>query len=699
MSRLLCVRLAGAVLAIAALALPALAQGPADHFGTAGPASVEQVAADSVRYSAKTSSNNFVGLTLTNYGFIGNNFVTRAPSFEYPLGSNLEHMVRAGLWIGAEAFDDQGAFTGVTTGAQDGSQGSATQAATEYTPANLGIVVRSALENSADFSRAAVSEEDFIGLYSDLPARVATPENHRPLNVLVRQENYDWSFSDYAHFNIFHYIIKNMGLPLRNVWVGLYSEMASGTRADYSTWPPSSSGLTGGWYDKKWIQYDDSLRLFREHYCFGLPIPGGCNLDHVPAWAGIKLLGAKEGADTLSAMPRLRVTMAAWAYAPGSTLRDQDVERYAIMSAGTIQESISGDPNLMPDRFKPGTGDPVELLSVGPFAQIDPGDSISVDFAFVGGREVADIQKRSMTAQRAYDLNYVVPVPPPSPRLKLVSRHQGVDFYWDDSPERARDRTSPDPLDFEGYRVYLGEDRLHPRLVAQFDLATGPHDTTGFNSWPAPCDQVSPPRSDSMPDVVRRCPPVTIDGVTYQYRYSVDGLRDGFRYFGAVTAYDLGTPDIESLESGITQNKTMVVPAPAVGEDVIGDKVVVFPNPYRVEARWDIGQKVRDHYLWFTNLPERCVLRIYTLSGDLVYETQFNGATYAGEGTRGLYDPRRELDVPAPTLSGTTCAWNLITRGGQAAATGLYLYSVEDQTGKRPRAVGKFLIVKSDREE
>jgi hypothetical protein len=208
-------------------------------------------------------------------------------------------------------------------------------------------------------------------------------------------------------------------------------------------------------------------------------------------------------------------------------------------------------------------------------------------------------------------------------------------------------------------------------------------------------------------DSCRLAVPDTIDGVPYQYRYTVTGLRDGFEYFAAVTSYDLGTNQIGSLESGISQNKTMAIPALAPGETpdprvyphFDPDKVYVFPNPYRVEARWDVGEKVRDHYLWFTNLPRECTLRIYTLSGDLVYETQFDGATNAGEGTRGLYDPNRELDVKAPTLSGTTLAWNLITRGGQAAATGLYLFSVEDQTGKRPRAVGKFLIVKSDREE
>jgi hypothetical protein len=63
-----------------------------------------------------------------------------------------------------------------------------------------------------------------------------------------------------------------------------------------------------------------------------------------------------------------------------------------------------------------------------------------------------------------------------------------------------------------------------------------------------------------------------------------------------------------------------------------------------------------------------------------------------------VYDARRETDLRgAPTLSGTTYGWDLITREGQAVATGLYLWAVEDaRSGERE--VGKLLIVKSDRE-
>ncbi|HYM80727.1 MAG TPA: hypothetical protein VEY91_04850 [Candidatus Limnocylindria bacterium] len=647
----------------------------ADRAPTVAPFAVEATAIDSIAYRVIVTDNNLMGVTVSNYGFVGNNFISRSPSMEYPLGTGFEHMVRGGIWIGARAVDDSGAFIGVATSAVDGSQGTSAQAATEYTPASRDILIRSTLINDTNFNLRAVSERDFLSEFSDRPARRAlgNDEDHRPMSILVRQENYAWSFSDYQHFVIFHYVIKNLGPPLANLWVGFYGELASGSKRSYTSWPPSSTGNPlGGWYRKKLVVYDDSLRLFREHYCQAQPVPSGCNFPLVPYWVGIKLLGTAP--DSVS---NLQLTLAAWDYDPGNDDRDQDVERYALMSAGTIADLSA--PHLQPP------GDPVAVLAVGPFAPLPlflaTGDSIEVDFALIGGAEIVDLHDHSRFAQRAFDRDYIIPVPPPSPRFRVVARDRALDFYWDDSPEQATDPTSPIPQDFEGYRLYVGDERLDLRRVAQFDKDAPPNDTTGFNTGLAS---------------IRLATPVTLDGVTYHYKYTVPALRNGFKYFVAVTSYDLGNVEIESLESGVSQNKALAIPGPQPGE-LPDSRVTVFPNPYRVEARWDQGEKVRDHYLWFTNLPRRCTLRIFTLSGDQVFEVEFDGDTYRGEGARGVYDPRRELDVAAPTLSGSTFGWNLISDNEQVVASGLYLYSVEDGTGDRQ--VGKFLIVKSDREE
>jgi hypothetical protein len=653
-----------------------------DHRATArnAPESPARVAA--AKYSAEVLGQNQIGITVSNYGFIGNNFNSRLPSYEYPLGTGFEHIVRGGLWIGGHARDltTNEPFIGVSTGTVDGSTNDVAQQATEFTPAASLVSHRSTLHKDSTFSVSAVSYHDDITYFDDkTPVRSGNnPERHHPMNLSIRQENYSWPFGDLQHFVIFHWVIRNDGLPLDSMWVGVYGEMASGPKNSYSCWPPSSTcSSIGTWFGRKWIAYDDSIRAFREHYCYQGPIPGACVADRVKPWAGFKLLTPPDPSKGQ------KVTLAVWNYDPSDTagIRNTDAKRYGIMSAGTIQP-------LPETEWEPGgidaSGnriDPVELLAIGPFGDFDhpinPGDSVVVDFAFVGGDDIPAFVKHARAAQRAFDLQYKVPVPPPSPQLELVAHEKALDLVWDREPEFTKDPTSaaPDSEDFEGYRIYLGTDPLALHLIKQFDKKDPPHDTTGFNTG---------------------LPPLEAFGSDTLYRFTVSDLRDGFKYYAAVTSYDLGTPEDESLESGIEENKALAIPGPAPGEAPGGGKITVFPNPYRVEARWDQASLVRDHYLWFTNLPERCTIQIYTLSGDRVFATHFDGDTYHGEGARGIFDPKK-LDVAPPTLSGRTFGWNMITDGGQAAATGLYLYSIE-QDGSSKRTVGKFLIVKSDRE-
>jgi hypothetical protein len=640
----------------------------------AGPAGAQDV-----RYQAKITNANRVGLTVTNYGFFGNNFSSRSPSMEYPLGEGLEHLSRAGLWIGARAISDTGEVLRVSQGAIDNAQGSNQLNDAEYTPLPVGMVERSRIKNSKFYSPDAVSDQDFVALYTDRPARPGSSyssEDHQPLGVNVRLSTYAFGLDAAADFVVLHFEITNDGPPLRDVFVGLYSQLVSGNKNAYPTWPPSGSSPAGSWYYKKYMTWVDSLTMVAEHYCVALdaqgrPDPNTCNFQVAPAWAANKFLGVRAGPGTLPEPDSLRVGVRFWNYLPGDSTRDQDVERYALMA----KRGVDTTAGLMP-----GTGQnlsPIELITVGPFPEIPPDSTIAVDFAFIGGRQFDDLTEHAAFAQFAFEQNYRLPAPPPSPRLHAVARDGAIDLRWDASPESVSDPTSPAPggIDFEGYRVYAGQDRNAMSLVAQYDKV----DTTGFNTGFAGIQLPSP---------------VIEDGDTLAYHTVIPALRDGFKYYLAVTSYDTGDEQITSLESGVNENKTLAVPNPAPGERA---GVTVYPNPYHAEAAWDAGQFARDHYLWFANLPQRARIKIFTLAGDLVYETEFDGATYVGANARGLYDPRQDLDTPAPTLSGASFAWNLISREGQAVASGLYLWSVENRdTGKAER--GKFLIVKSDLE-
>ncbi len=630
-----------------------------------------------VAYRVRITNNNLIGLTTTNYGFFGNNFVSRSPSFEYPLGTGFEHLVRGGLWVGGlTQFSGTGEALRVSTAAVDGSQGSASAAGTEYTPFGSQILERSKLANSPVYSPDAVSEQDYITEFVDYPAKatVTGGEDHEPLGIRIEQQAYNWSFSRFANFVAVRFKITNTGPPLRNVWIGLYEELASGPKNAYSTWPPSSAsgGTLGSWYNKKRMNYVPEARLITEHYCrsYASP-PESCEDDVCPARVGIQLLGVRP--DTVASK---LVTMYLANYSPGDTTRDEDSERYNLLSTGRITPPDS----LLPgEASEGGANDPISMLAVGPFAEILPDSSVYVDFAFVGGEDDQDIVLNAAFAQLAFNFNYVIPSPPPSPRLAVVPVEGALDLYWDRSSELAADPTSPASggLDFEGYRIYLSQDRDELSRVAQYDRP----DTVGFDT--------------GFGDVAL-ADSVVIDGVYYHYRKRITGLKTGFKYYAAVTAYDIGDDQIESLESGVTQNLAQAVPAPSPGE-AAGRTVSVFPNPYKVEAKWDAGRLVRDHYLWFANLPQRCTIRIYTLAGDLLKRVDFDGAIYDGSSARGLFDPAAETALGAPSLSGSLYAWDLITDQGQAAASGLYLFAVEDgATGAVQR--GKFLVVKSDRE-
>jgi hypothetical protein len=138
--------------------------------------------------------------------------------------------------------------------------------------------------------------------------------------------------------------------------------------------------------------------------------------------------------------------------------------------------------------------------------------------------------------------------------------------------------------------------------------------------------------------------------------------------------------------------------------------VTVVPNPYRADQdysdansfefknsatglSWEnFDDGTRDWYpqqdrrITFMNLPLYCLIRIYTVSGDLVQILPHNGGP----------DPVVGGDRNIGWTSKYSEDWDLNSRNFQQVSSGLYIFSVEDKTpgGGKKISTGKFVIIK-----
>ncbi|MBM3329363.1 MAG: hypothetical protein FJY67_07830 [Calditrichaeota bacterium] len=319
------------------------------------------------------------------------------------------------------------------------------------------------------------------------------------------------------------------------------------------------------------------------------------------------------------------------------------------------------------------------------------------------------------------------PPPPPVPELKLltspVTLQRGsetvvigieelkrwVVLTWNKYPSESPEYTDPfsREWDFEGYRVYVSNDGLEQNF-ALLDI----FDRVDFSYFSATDSLAFKPveREDQMqPDTtiggirLYRKPVgrnIGLSGSGDLYYNTADSnyyyiLRDAHalvpRYF-SVTAYDCGdwktgTPPLETA-----RRANMIFAAPS-GSDL--QPVRVAPNPYRVSedytqvhgggVSWenrDDGTAQffpqSDRRLFFYNLPRSCLIRIYSLSGDLIAIVPHNTTGDANQGW-------------APDFAE---GWDLNSRNHQQVVSGIYLFTVEDLTPGGGISTGKFVVIR-----
>lgn len=686
-----------------------------------------------------------MGLTVTNFGIIGEGWNNPAQaSCRYKQYGTEREMVElmsyGGLWIGGKPIiNGEEQLPRVSTAIVDGAfdYGEEGFEFTTSPAAGDTIQTRSSISSAGTsslasyFSLDAVSHQDLLANFNDADGDIF---NHTPLGIEVHLESYAWSHSFMESFVILDYTITNRsdlsdssgtGWDIKDIYAGIWADASVNNMNYKSRWEPGS-GFS--WYD--------NINSFERSYnANGYPRNIGYQYDYDgdDGWSRVYFgLMALHG-------PNRRATSHTDASGDWYTYYNQwrwnspenldipefnmpisDEERYGKLSSSPFYDqdfiqNNEGQPWLdLPNSW-------MMLLSAGPFGTLPEGDgfvlpvgeSVNVVFAVIGAPwshqsssnnflRRQDLIQNADWAQKAFngedvngnsildageDLNangvldrYIVPEPPPSPALAVVAEDQQVTLYWDNLPESALDPVSR-KFDFAGYRIY-GSTKTSGNpdqysLLAEFDLIG---DEFGYDTG---FDLVEIRNEMGLIDSVE------INGHYYHYKWINQGVQNGWpgNTVYAITAYDSGDEDtgLASLESSRNENRVSVIPGTPATDDHLSRPVSVYPNPYRVGAIWD-GDGQRERLVWFRNLPQQATIRIYSLSGDLVDEIDHAGDSYNGG------DIRR-LPSGNTVLSGGEHPWDLISKFDEPISTGMYVYTVENQSTNHIQT-GKLLVIK-----
>ncbi|MCF7824604.1 MAG: T9SS type A sorting domain-containing protein [Candidatus Marinimicrobia bacterium] len=392
-----------------------------------------------------------------------------------------------------------------------------------------------------------------------------------------------------------------------------------------------------------------------------------------------------------------------WESDPGT-----DKDKFDYMAA---THNASQGNHFMPHPFAIGapTFDYRWLTSTGPFYNFKKGDVLNFVYAEVMGHGLAGMRSNADNALIAYytgstgnpyeptapdeDIHYLLPVPPPVPTLKYSPLNEGVRLAWDNTAELMDDPLILEP-DFEGYRVYrsaynpgdwnlltIYDNTDNLTYVIDFDSGDTLRDGNGdyyFVNLP-PFDVATTGIYHYYEDVGDTMFAMDASGNKITLWINEKPLND-LPYYYAVTSYDNpaahGRPEFPPIESSRVNFATNSDGAPEPifpegmyeGSDTGPDEldVSVYPNPYMGAS---LLEEKYESKINFIKLPPDCRINVYSLAGDLIDVIVHNDGT-------------------------TNESWDMVSRNTQEIATGLYVYVIETDDGRRQ--VGKFVVLRGE---
>ena len=342
--------------------------------------------------------------------------------------------------------------------------------------------------------------------------------------------------------------------------------------------------------------------------------------------------------------------------------------------------------------------------------RLDPGEDIWEGPEFVDGGLHGQMDIGYMRNNGVFDAGDGVPdfqgPPPPNvPGLYYELTESEVILRWaknDSEHPMYRDPFSQ-RQDFEGYRIYFSNSGLENdfNLLAEFDITDFAYYSETDSMATYPDQRTDAPADTMIGDMLFSRKPAGLNtglaDLYYDddsYYFVIEEAKPLFPRWYSVTAFDYGDPKTgtEPLSTATTANAVYAAPSGSPEKEVM-----VVPNPYRAYLdytttysngmRWenqDDGTPEfypnTDRRLEFINLPAMCLIRIFTVSGDLVDVIPHN----------------IEGDQNIGWISDFSESWDLNSRNNQQVVSGLYMFSVEDYTpgNKGDISVGKFVVIR-----
>ena len=401
-----------------------------------------------------THNVGLLTLQITNVGIIGNPFINDL-SAGWRGG---EYLFFSGLWIGAIGSDSE---THVSTASPFELRPELGTAWTVYESyegqsggVRLGLLGPSAadddnddtlnedFQNGLDDDRDGRIDEDYeaIGqqmfscMYKDDAAEaIAQISDHFPLNILVRQRSFQWSTTGLNEFVGFDFEIVNTGEQrLKQLYLGFFSDTDAGPKTADSYW--TDDLVAWAHIDTTIVDRNKQPACQKIHlnmdtaYMWdaldnGTSIRGG----DVPGVFGSLFLGHTTDDTGLRAPQSVGLTTVAWFSASGQNSDPQnDDERYQLLAAGTKPSKAANKP----DDYR-------YVIAAGPFASLNPGESLVFQTAYVIGDGQAGFRSNAVNAQRVYKGQFLDVDENPNTGVDGKERclqvlEPGTEIVWDD---------------------------------------------------------------------------------------------------------------------------------------------------------------------------------------------------------------------------------------------------------------------------